>query len=391
MLYRFSVCALLLALPVACAHQTAVTPFAGAAPSVQVRHAASAYRLIYSFQGQDDGAKPYARLAAWDGKLYGTTKGGGGRVEHGTVFVIDSDGTERVLHAFTSAYGDGGTPMAGLVHHGKELYGTTTSGGSSSKGTVFEINTDGKLRIVFNFNGANGAYPRGDLVDLFGTLYGTTENGGTHNQGTVFSVTPDGNEQVLHSFSGGADGANPYSGLELLDNHLYGTTIVGGAKDVGTVFEIAPDRKERVLYSFLGGAGNNDGWGPEGKLVALNGVLYGTTRAGGANCCGTIFEVKRDGTERIVHSLSENDGTSPIAGLAALNGALYGTAPSGGTKRQGTIFEVKPDGAFQVMHTFGIREGADPRSSLIAVNGKLYGTTAAGGAKQKGTVYELTP
>jgi uncharacterized repeat protein (TIGR03803 family) len=374
-----------------CAHQSAVTPFAAGASATQARTEAATYRLIYSFQSLGDGVKPEARLVAVNGKLYGTTYSGG-KSDRGCVFVIEADGTEKVLHSFTGSYGDGSSPLAGLIHRGHALYGTTFGGGSSGHGTIYEIKPDGTLHVIFSFNGSNGADPRGDLVDVFGTFYGTTENGGAHNLGTVFSVTPDGQQHVLHSFTGGSDGANPYAGLELLDSHLYGTTILGGTNNHGTVFEIASDGKERVLHSFGGGIGSNtDGSGPESKLAALNGALYGTTRIGGASCCGTIFEVKKDGSESIVHSLSHNDGSSPVSGLAVLNGALYGTAPKAGSKNQGTIFEVKPDGTFQVVHTFAIREGSTPRSSPIAVNGKLYGTTSAGGAKSKGAVYELTP
>jgi len=49
-----------------------------------------------------------------------------------------------------------------------------------------------------------------------------------------------------------------------------------------------------VLYSFAGGG---DGATPQGTLLDSNGVMYGTTSAGGnGGCfdnagCGTVFEV----------------------------------------------------------------------------------------------------
>ncbi len=373
-----------------CARQAAFTPHAGAARNAHARGAASAYRLIYSFKGLGDGVKPEDRLVEHDGAFYGTTYSGG-KYNIGTVFEVRHDGTEKVLYSFSSAYGDAGMPVGGLIYLGHVFYGTTLDGGSSNHGTVYEIKPDGTFRVIFNFNGGNGANPHGELINVFGVLYGTTDRGGALDRGTVFSVTPDGKEHVLHSFAGGADGENPLAGLELFDSHLYGTTYQGGAHNAGTVFEISPNGKERVLYSFAGGAGSDDGFNPESKLIAVNGALYGTTRGGGTGCCGTIFEVKKDGSEKIVYSLNHNDGGSPNSGLAALNGSLYGTAPRYGSKNQGTIFEVKPDGTFQVLHTFAMKEGAEPRSSLLAVHSKLYGTTAAGGAKQKGTVFELTP
>src|SRR5438552_2108014 len=55
---------------------------------------------IYSFVGEPDGAVPYAPLirdAA--GNLYGTT-GHGGTANAGTVFEINSQGVETILHSF---------------------------------------------------------------------------------------------------------------------------------------------------------------------------------------------------------------------------------------------------------------------------------------------------
>jgi uncharacterized repeat protein (TIGR03803 family) len=48
-----------------------------------------------------------------------------------------------------------------------------------------------------------------------GTLYGTTFTGGSFNRGTVFQMAPDGSgSTLLHSFTAGPmDGANPEGGL----------------------------------------------------------------------------------------------------------------------------------------------------------------------------------
>ena len=45
------------------------------------------------------------------------------------------------LHNFTGF--DGAEPHAGLILSGNTLYGTAQFGGSSSRGTVFAVNTDG--------------------------------------------------------------------------------------------------------------------------------------------------------------------------------------------------------------------------------------------------------
>jgi uncharacterized repeat protein (TIGR03803 family) len=69
------------------------------------------------------------------------------------------------------------------------LYGTTPQGGASA-GTVFEVSTSGKERVLYSFKGVpDGAYPGAGLVDVNGVLYGTTTNGGVSNAGTVFKVS----------------------------------------------------------------------------------------------------------------------------------------------------------------------------------------------------------
>ena len=73
------------------------------------------------------------------GNLYGVTYQGG---EHnvGTVYKIDTTGTETVLYSFTAKEGDGGFPTGGLVEDASgNLYGTTHCAGAGGAGVVFEL------------------------------------------------------------------------------------------------------------------------------------------------------------------------------------------------------------------------------------------------------------
>src|SRR6266404_1026579 len=83
----------------------------------------------------------------------------------------------KVLHAFSSGT-DGENPQAGLVLDAQgNLYGTTTEGGPAGSGTVFELNTNGKEAILHAFasSSGDGSFPIAGLVrDLAGNLYGTT-------------------------------------------------------------------------------------------------------------------------------------------------------------------------------------------------------------------------
>jgi uncharacterized repeat protein (TIGR03803 family) len=212
----------------------------------------------------------------------------------GMIYKINTDGTSLTnLRTFTNSP-DGAEPQGGLVMAGLggyTLYGTTYRGGSLGNGTVYKINMDGTgYAIIHNFtNTPDGANPQGDLVLNGNLLYGTTCNGGGSGSGTVFVINTNGTGcTILYSFTNLPDGANPEAGLLLIGTTLYGTTCFGGTSGYGTVFEINTNGTNyAVLHSFLGSP--SDGARPDGNLITGNGILYGTTSAGGIHAAGTIF------------------------------------------------------------------------------------------------------
>jgi uncharacterized repeat protein (TIGR03803 family) len=273
-----------------------------------------AFTVLYSFRGgEGDGAYPYAGVVELKGKLYGTTSAGGAYAECGrpsgcgVVYSVDelSPYHERVVHSFGSG-SDGAIPYARLIHVTGNLYGATSSGGGSAHcGTVFTINRrTGAEQILWRFRGApDGCHPRGGLVELKGTLkglYGTTYAGGLEACacGTVYSLSTIGTatERVLHSFSA-VRGAHPEASLLAVHDSLYGTTLYGGECSLnkagcGSLFSLTPSISGppafAVLHRFHG---DSDGAQPEAPLHARNGVLYGTTSAGGAHGAGTAFQL----------------------------------------------------------------------------------------------------
>jgi uncharacterized repeat protein (TIGR03803 family) len=276
------------------------------------------YKLLYSFKGGRYGLFPASSLLAVNGKLYGTT-GGGGHVacfDHGcgTVFELSLSGVARVLHRFTDYPKDGAFPSSGLTAVGKNLYGTTAEGGrgpNAVSGTVYRISLSGQERLVYSFaNSGDGRGPDSDLVAINGTLCGATVYGGysgCYNGptcGTVFKVNTSGKEQILHYFKYSyppKDGVWPYAGLTLVNGELYGTTGYGGTYGHGTVYKIRTSGKKRTIYSFHGG---HDGTNAFSKLTFFDGELYGTTVGGGAYGFGTVFAVSRTGNERLVSTVT---------------------------------------------------------------------------------------
>src|SRR5258708_24762044 len=70
---------------------------------------------------------------------------------------------------------------------------------------------------IFSFHGPDGGNGSTPLVQgRDGNLYGTTTTLGTSDFGTIFKVTPDGQHTVIHNFTGG-EGYFP-SGLVLGTN-----------------------------------------------------------------------------------------------------------------------------------------------------------------------------
>ena len=145
-----------------------------------------------------DGANPEAGLILVGNTLYGTANDGG-LTGNCAVFAVSTNGTSFTnLYSFTDIgdYGpnsDGALPQAGLISVGSTLYGTAADGGSSASGTVFAINTDGTdLTNLYSFNGfvnSGGDLPLAGLVLSGGTLFGTTFHGGDGVDGVVFSLS----------------------------------------------------------------------------------------------------------------------------------------------------------------------------------------------------------
>jgi len=323
-----------------------------------------------------DGEEPFERLVRdGAGNLYGTTAFGGRMTcvsGCGVVFKLDDGGHETVMYKFRKPP-DGYSPNSSLVRdHLGNLYGITESGGAYSSGTIFRVNKNGKEKVLHDFTGgSDGCVPVAGLIsDSAGNLYGATAQGGfglcDQGYGVVFKLDTTGTLTVLHNFDFG-DGAYPESIL-LLDEagNLYGTTEGGGSGECGfggcgTVFKLSPQPDGTwsggAVYYFCSLSGCADGRGPTSGPLARDsaGNLYGTTTFGGqSRCngsgCGVVFKIGADGGETVIYSFTHGaDGAFPIAGLTIdASGRLYGVAQNGGDEKCspphgcGTVFRITP-------------------------------------------------
>jgi uncharacterized repeat protein (TIGR03803 family) len=409
---------------------------------------ASSQKVIYNFCVQEkctDGAGPSGLVADAAGNLYGTTYYGGvgGPGAYGVAYEL-SPGTggkwsQKVIHNFTDARGQGIHPSAGLTFDAKgSLYGTTVWGGiyNSEGGTVFELTPSGDgswtETILHSFCSESkcrdGQQPSGGVIfDAAGNLYGMTAQGGSHSNsdvcpagcGTVFELSPGGDgtwtESVFYNFCSEeecTDGAFPNSNLIFDANgNLYGVTEAGGTTEpackygCGTVFELTPGANgkwsETILHRFNYTTGALPLCTP---AFDHSGNLYCTTKLGGPYQYGVAFQLQATGNGgweyKVIHDFGKgDDGQYPQSGLALdAQEDLYGTTSQGGSDGYGTVFKLTSTGGEwveKILHNFDVTDGAFPNALLPEPDGTLYGT-AGGGASTVcgggcGTVFELTP
>jgi uncharacterized repeat protein (TIGR03803 family) len=407
---------------------------------------ASTYKVIYTFQGGNDGDQPDAAMIADSaGNLYGTTEFGGSQ-RYGVVFKLAPGAggtwTESVLYSFSDGT-DGGQPLAGVVMDSAgNLYGTTESGGNASCvafygycGVVYELspNSNGTWTetVLVDFTDANGLLPAGGLtIDSAGNLYGTTAYGGQYGYGTVFELSNNNGtwtQTILHNFDL-KDGFQPNSTL-IFDSagNLYGTTGLGGRSTsvcydgCGTVFKLTPQGGGAWSFQMVHNFNGTNGASPSGVIFDPLGNLFGATFYGGsgdctglgASGCGLVYELS-PGTGgawqgKSVKGFPGNFVVTPQPVVLDSAGNLYGTSEYGGNfscdtnTGCGTIYQLSlaTGGGWTLNRLYEFeagKNGSFPYAGLTIDNsGNIYGTTGSGGDAKCGAtggcgvVFQITP
>jgi len=304
--------------------------------------------VLYSFAPQNGGgAYPAASpVVGADGTIYGTTLSPG----YGTVWMLQPPSsagdswTETVLYRAT--YGGGIQYLSGAIPGPNGAVYALAETGSYGRGAVFELTPptvpggEWGETVIYDFTGgADGSGPAGMIVDPKGVLYGTTTGGGSSGAGTVFELKPPATswtEEVIYNFTTGDDGCEPTEPPVMdADGNLYGTTGGCGSADLGTVWELQPPSApggiwtQTVLYAFQN---SGDGKLPASPLIVRNGIIYGALATGvGTNGKGgSVFELQKPAspgqpwTETILYLFTSSDepyGNLALDGIGKLVGA----------------------------------------------------------------------
>jgi uncharacterized repeat protein (TIGR03803 family) len=315
--------------------------------------------------------------------------------------------TVSMLYNFANN-GDGPSAFynPGVLAQGQDgnVYTTSFGGGFSTDpyaaGTFFNMTPAGVLNLLYPFeNNPNdpntGCGPEsGVTLGTDGNFYGSDILCTIGNNGQVFQMTPGGTRTILYPFTGGSDGSQPLAApIQGTDGNLYGTTYAGGAANCGTVYELTLAGVLTPLHQF----DCTTGAMPSAPLIqATDGNFYGTTQGGGTGGFGVVFKIGPDWTYSVLYNFDGTHGGTPYAPLIqGTDGNLYGTASTGGKGTfgsAGVVFKLTLAGKIKVLHNFGstATDGNDPVTGLVqATDSMLYGVTQSGGSATSGTIFRL--
>ena len=215
--------------------------------------------------------------------------------------------------------------------HTLEFVGTNTNLVNEDN-TIFIDNVRiSSVITVVNFTGTSGvnkgSHPYTDLMkDGAGYLWGTTRYGGALDLGTVFKINPTtGILTTVIEFtgtSGAAKGSEPYGKLTLDSSGVvWGTTKAGGAGGFGTVFKITNNAVVSTLAGLAGNPGDTNATGSSARFNDPRGV--------GIDSSGNIYVA--DPGNRLIRKVTPAGVVTTLAGLSNVEGDANGTDNGSGT------------------------------------------------------------
>ena len=152
-------------------------------------------QVLYSFTNGNDGRSPAGGLVFDSaGNLYGSTQHNG-QGFGGTVFELSPSGGGWAFTLLYSLSGRAGPGDHLTLDAAGNLYGTTYQDGIDEQGSVFELSPSGSgwaYTDLHDFTGGNdgAALPIGAVaLDSSGNIFGTTSQGGRSFSGVIFEIT----------------------------------------------------------------------------------------------------------------------------------------------------------------------------------------------------------
>ena len=346
---------------------------------------AQAQTLTYlaQFNGTN-GTFPYGSLVqATDGNFYGAAESG--TYPYDEIFRVTPTGQISSVYNFCSLpdCADGQYTTAPILGSDGNLYGVSSGGSDYTwSGSLYRLTLDGQLTTLYTFcpraNCVGSEIPNGIIQGSDGNFYGTTSGAGANQAGTIFQVSSTGKFKLLHSFCGGdcaeGDGrlALPMQGS---DGNFYGTAQ---SLEGGVVYQLTPSGTYKAIHSFCipcFGGGN-----PifSGLVQDAKGNLFGTTiYADSGYNTGSVFEITPTNQYILLHAFRFSGGVAPSRGSTLANdGNLYGVAINDDFDAGGNysiIYEVTPTSEFTTLSTsYNFPNGP----ILQGTDGSFYGTTA---------------
>ncbi len=260
---------------------------------------------VYTFclqAGCPDGKAPHGAIVqASDGNFYGTAGGGAG--PGGEIYRLTPSGVLTALYGFCKQTGcpDGEDPLGGLsIGPDGALYG-----GTQSYSTIFRIALDGTFQVLDQVDGPVNSPP---VAATDGNLYGTTTGGGATGYGTIYQITTSGALTVLYNFCKGC--SSPFGPpFQATDGNLYGT----GYETNSTVWRLSLG-----LAPFVSPL---PAYGKKGRQISILGTnLTGATAVSFNGAPAEPFTVNSTGSA--ITTRVPNDATTGPIQVTLANGTV---------------------------------------------------------------------
>ena len=319
-----------------------------------------------------------------------TTKGG--KHNQGTVFSFDLQ-SKSFNNFYDYSHPEYFIALSGNLVQTPDGFAALSVADGTGGGEIITLSHNGKSKVIEEYGPHNGSITLGSDNHLY-----VVDDWIEYFRGGISRIHVEGDnvnplDRIIFRFDAPEHGLNPTAQLlEQPDGFFYGVAPYEGDYGFGTLFKLKKDGSDfAVVHHFQQESGAN----PSSSVIAgTDGFLYGVTEMGGAYNNGVIYRVKTDGSNyTALHHFNGSNGKFPKAALLLHNNLLFGTASTGGNSDQGVIFSVSADGnSFSVLHHFSGANGSLPLGALTAnEKGELFGMSSSGGSENLGVIFTLIP